>query len=56
MLSDKFLERIFSNKEMQMLPIGYQSTAVHALQTVLEEMKEENPYESISELFSDTDV
>lgn len=29
MLTDEFLERIFANEEMQKIPIGCQSTAVH---------------------------
>jgi hypothetical protein len=51
MLSDDFLTRIFSNEEMQKLPVGAQSTAVHAMEEVLEQIKEENPYGAISELF-----
>lgn len=54
MLSDDFLTKIFSNKEMQKIPIGAQSTAVHAIEEVLEQIKEENPYGSISELFEPT--
>ena len=55
MLKDEILERIFANKEMQMIPIGCQSTAVNALEQVLEELKEENPHAVLSELFSTTD-
>lgn len=54
MLSDDFLTKIFSNEEMQKIPIGAQSTAVHAMEEVLEQIKEENPYGSISELFEPT--
>lgn len=54
MLSDDFLTKIFSNKEMQKIPIGAQSTAVHAVEEVLEQIKEENPYGTISELFEPT--
>ena len=54
MLSDEVLTKIFSNAEMQKIPIGAQSTAVHAFEEVLEEIKEENPYGSISELFEPT--
>lgn len=53
MFKDDVLEKIFSNKEMQLLPIGAQSTAVSAICDVLEEIKEERPYAAISELFSD---
>lgn len=52
MLADKFLERIFSDKEMQTIPIGAQATAVSAVERVLEQIKEEEPYASLSELFS----
>lgn len=55
MLKDEILERIFANKEMQTMPIGFQSTAVNALEQVLEELKEENSYASLSELFSAAD-
>lgn len=36
MLTDEFLERVFANKEMQKMPIGCQSTAVHAFQEVFQ--------------------
>ena len=38
MLKDEILEKIFSNKEMQMIPIGCQSTAVSVFENVLEEL------------------
>ena len=56
MLRDDILEKLFSNKEMQALPIGYQSVAVAVLNEVLEEIKEESPYVTISDLLSSTDV
>lgn len=56
MFNDKILERIFSNEEMQKIPIGCQSTAVHVFQTILEELKEENPYATLSELLSESDA
>lgn len=56
MLRDDILEKLFSNKEMQELPIGYQSVAVSVLSKVLEEIKEETPYVTISDLLSSTDV
>ena len=52
MFSDDFLEKIFAHPEMQKIPIGCQSTAVHAFQDVIEEIKEVNPYGTISELLS----
>ena len=53
MLKDEILEKIFSNKEMQMIPIGYQSTAVSVFEDVLEELRKENPYATLSELLTD---
>ena len=53
MLKDEILEKIFANKEMQKIPIGCQSTAVSVFEDVLEELRKENPYAVISELFAD---
>ena len=53
MLKDEILEKIFSNKEMQKIPIGCQSTAVSVFEDVLEELRKENPYAILSELFTD---
>lgn len=50
--SDEILERIFGDKEMQTIPIGTQATAVNVIERILESVKEERPYASISELFS----
>ena len=52
MFTDEFLEKIFANEEMQKIPIGYQSTAVHAFQEVLEDIKEEQPYADLSTILS----
>ena len=53
MLKDEILEKIFSSKEMQMIPIGCQSTAVSVFEDVLEELRKENPYATLSELLTD---
>ena len=53
MLKDEILEKIFANKEMQMIPIGCQSTAVSVFEDVLKEIKEEKPYVNVSELLTD---
>ena len=53
MLKDEILEKIFSNKEMQMIPIGCQSTAVSVFEQVLEDIRKENPYATLSELLTD---
>ena len=52
MLKDEILEKIFSNKEMQKIPIGCQSTAVSVFEYVLEELRKENPYANISDILS----
>lgn len=54
MLKDEILERIFANKEMQKIPIGCQDTAVRVFDDILEEIREENAYATISELLSGT--
>ena len=50
-LKDEILERIFANKEMQPIPIGCQSTAVSVFENVLEELRKENPYATLIDLF-----
>ncbi len=53
MLKEEVLEKIFSHPEMQKIPIGCQSTAVRVFQEILEELREGNPYATISELLSE---
>lgn len=50
MFDDSILEKIFAHEEMQKIPVGCQSTAVHVFEEVLEDILEENPYVSLSEL------
>lgn len=52
MFKDEILERFFSDGEMQTIPLGTQSTAIGVVDRILEEIKEENPYASLSDLFS----
>lgn len=54
MFNDSILERIFAHEEMQKIPVGCQSTAVHVFEEILEDILEEKPYGSISELFVST--
>lgn len=54
MFSDEILEKIFAHEEMQRIPIGCQSTAVHVFEEILEDRLEENPYEQLSGLFVPT--
>ena len=51
MFSDEILEKIFAHEEMQKIPVGCQSTAVHVFEEILEDILEGNPYEYISTLF-----
>lgn len=51
MFSDEMLEKIFAHEEMQKIPVGCQSTAVHVFEEILSDRLEENPYASLSELF-----
>lgn len=54
MFTDAVLEKIFAHEEMQKIPIGAQSTAVHVFEEILEDRLEGNPYVSLSELFVPT--
>lgn len=54
MFSDEMLEKIFAHEEMQKIPIGCQSTAVHVFEEILEDILEVNPYEQLSGLFVPT--
>lgn len=54
MFSDEILEMIFSNPEMQKIPVGTQATAVHVFEEILEDILEVNPYEQLSALFLST--
>lgn len=51
MFNDLILEKIFTHEEMQKIPIGTQATAVHVFEEILEDILEENPYVSLSDLF-----
>lgn len=52
MFSDEILEKIFADKEMQTIPLGTQATAIKVIERILEDIKESNPYATISELFA----
>lgn len=54
MFKQFILEQIFSDCEMQKIPCGCQSTAVHVIESVIEKIEQENPYATISELFEST--
>ena len=46
MFSDEILEKIFGRDDVMKVPLSYQSTMIHAVEEVLEEVKEENANES----------
>lgn len=50
--TEDFLFKIFANDEMRKIPCGAQSTAIHAMETLLADILKENEYATISELFS----
>lgn len=54
MFNDETLEKFFAHPDMVKIPIGCQSTAVHAFEEILEDIMEENQYATISELFVST--
>lgn len=54
MFNDSILEKIFAHEEMQKIPVGCQSTAVHVFEEILEDILEEKPYEQLSTLFLST--
>lgn len=55
MFSDEILEKIFAHEEMQKIPVGCQSTAVHVLEEILEDILEVNPYATVQSLFPTDD-
>ena len=58
MFSDEILEKIFSHPETSKIPIGCQSTMIHVIEEVLEEIENVNEFQqyinSDSETISDT--
>lgn len=52
MFNDELLEKIFADKEMQTIPLGCQSTAISVIERILEEIKEEKPYVTLSDILS----
>ena len=52
MLNDETLEKIFSNKNMQTIPLGTQATAVHVFEEILIEIVKENKNAYVSELLT----
>ena len=53
MLKDEILEKLFAHPEIQKIPIGHQESIIRAYTEILEQKREENPYDTISELFSE---
>lgn len=54
MFTDGVLEKIFSRKEIRNITPETQSTMIHEIEEALQEILEENPYVSLSELLGAT--
>lgn len=52
MFSDDVLEKFFSDNKMQTMSLENQSEVINVAERILEEIREGNPYATISELFS----
>lgn len=52
MFSDDVLEKFFSDNKMQTMSLENQSEVINVAERILEEIREVNPYATISELFS----
>lgn len=53
MFTDGVLEKIFSRPELHKIPIGYQSTIIHAIEGTLEDILEENPCIALRQILSE---
>ena len=53
MFTDEVLDRFYGNPRLSQVPVYAAGEAVKAFTEVLEEMREENPYATLSELFDD---
>lgn len=51
MFSDRVLDKIYSDKSLNTVPVEYTSKVIAVVQDAIEQIKEEEPYVSISELF-----
>lgn len=51
MFADNIIEKIYSDDNLNTVPVEYASKVIAIVQDVLEEIKEEKPYVTISELF-----
>ena len=50
-MSDEILEKIFTNKSMQEIPIATQTETIKVFDEILGDILKENPYATVSELF-----
>ena len=51
MLSDLVIEKVFCSKLAQQVPVGYQYMMMDVFREVLENIKEEKPDATLSDLF-----
>jgi hypothetical protein len=53
MLKEEILEKYYANKHTVKVPVLFASECFTAMERVLEEIRKENPYATISELFDE---
>lgn len=53
MLKEEILEKYFSNKHTAKIPVLFASECFTSIERVLDEIRKENPYATISDLFAD---
>lgn len=53
MLNEEIIEKYYCNKNIHKIPILFACECLKAIEQVLEEIRKENPYATISELFDE---
>ena len=53
MIKEEIMENYYSNKHTQNIPVIFVCECFTAIERVLEEIRKENPYASVSELFDE---
>lgn len=55
MFSDEILTRILADQELRTIPVGCQSTAINVIERILDKIKEEQPYATLSDILSNNE-
>ena len=53
MLKEEIMEKYYSNKHTKNIPVLFVCECFTAIQRVLEEVRKENPYATLAELFDE---